>query len=193
MNYRHRLNQWISAMSLLSLSTLCSALPANNTEHNDTQLNAASSQSELVVFLVRHGEKNIGDNPSLTLEGKQRAEHLAAMLADNKLDGIYSTNYKRTQETAEPTALWQKLEIQSYDPRHLGDFSDALRAKTGRYLVVGHSNTTPALVSLLGGEPQGDIDDSNEFNRLYIVNIRHSKQGNKVTSVLLRYGAKSSL
>lgn len=189
MNYRHRLNQWISAMSLLSLSTLCCALPAYSTEHKDAQIKEASSQTELVIFLVRHGEKDTGDNPSLTAEGKQRAEQLAAMLANNQLDGIYSTDYKRTQETAGPSALKQQLEIQSYDPRHLEDFSDALKAKTGRYLVVGHSNTTTALVSLLGGEPQGDIDDSSEFNRLYILNIKHTKHGNEVTSVLLRYGA----
>jgi broad specificity phosphatase PhoE len=189
MNYRQRLNQWFSAMSLLSLSTLCCALPAYSTEQNETQLKGASSHTELVVFLVRHGEKSTGNNPSLTAQGQQRAEQLAAMLADNQLDGIFSTDYKRTQETAGPTALRQQLKIQSYDPRHLGDFSDALKAKTGRYLVVGHSNTTTALVSLLGGEPQGDIDDSSEFNRLYILNIKHTKQGNDITSVLLRYGA----
>jgi 2,3-bisphosphoglycerate-dependent phosphoglycerate mutase len=188
MKYRHRLVQWLSAINLLSLSTLCCALPAYSTEHNETQLKKTSSQTELVVFLVRHAEKGSGNNPSLTAEGKQRAEQLAAMLADNQLNGIYSTDYKRTQETAGPSALKQQLEIQSYDPRHLEDFSDALKAKTGHYLVVGHSNTTAVLVSLLGGEPQGDIDDSSEYNRLYILNIKHTQQGNQVTSVLLRYG-----
>jgi hypothetical protein len=43
-----------------------------------------------------------------------------------------------------------------------------LRAAEGRILVVGHSNTTPRLVGLIGGEHGTDIA-VDEYDRLYIV------------------------
>jgi 2,3-bisphosphoglycerate-dependent phosphoglycerate mutase len=61
-----------------------------------------------------------------------------------------------------------------------------MRAAGGRHLVVGHSDTTPELVGLLGGEPGPAIDEPSEYDRLYIVTIGAD---GAVTSVLLRYGA----
>ena len=53
--------------------------------------------------------------------------------------------------------------------------------------VVGHSNTTPALTELLGGDPGGPIEEKNEYDRLYIVSM--SAEG-RVSSTLLRFGEK---
>ncbi|MBB1270375.1 histidine phosphatase family protein [Shewanella sp. SR44-3] len=180
--------QIVLSMTALLISSLLIVASANSAPKIEAQVSEVAHTSELVIFIVRHGEKAKGDNPSLTQQGQQRAQLLATMLASNKLDGIYSTDYNRTQETAAPTALAQQQAVQSYDPSQLKQFSDSLKVKTGRFLVVGHSNTTTALVSLLGGEPQGDIDDSSEFNRLYILTITPAKNGAAVTSVLLKYG-----
>jgi hypothetical protein len=51
--------------------------------------------------------------------------------------------------------------------------------------VVGHSNTTPAAVELLGGEPGAEIDEADEYDRLYILTIATSGE---VSTVVLRYG-----
>jgi hypothetical protein len=52
--------------------------------------------------------------------------------------------------------------------------------------VVGHSNTTTELVTLLGGEPGTEIEESSEYDRLYILTINPSG----VTTLLLRYGSE---
>ena len=49
--------------------------------------------------------------------------------------------------------------------------------------MVGHSNTTPALVKFLGGDPGAAMDES-IYTRLYQVSIDDS---GKVRSVLLHF------
>jgi hypothetical protein len=53
--------------------------------------------------------------------------------------------------------------------------------------VVGHSNTTTELVTLLGGDPGTEIEESSEYDRLYILTINSSG----VTTLLIRYGSAS--
>ena len=57
-----------------------------------------------------------------------------------------------------------------------------LRSTPGRHLVVGHSNTTPALVELLGGDSGGPIDEA-EYDRFYVLTLH---PGGSVTTVVLR-------
>jgi hypothetical protein len=76
------------------------------------------------------------------------------------------------------------LEIDLYDPSDLYALARELNAKGGRHLVVGHSNTTPDLVEILGGVPGPAIVEETEYDRLYILTI--GKDG--VNTVLLRYG-----
>lgn len=148
------------------------------------QANEGSSES-LVVFLVRHAEKTDGGrDPELSESGQSRAAQLASMLRDAKISAVHSTNFRRTRDTAGPFAAQAKLEVKSYDPRKMQAFADQLRKEKGRHLVVGHSNTTPGLVKMLGGEPGEPIDES-EYNRLYMVTV--DDQG-KVATVLLRFG-----
>ena len=54
----------------------------------------------------------------------------------------------------------------------------------GRHLGVGHSNTTPRLVELLGGKPNSVINEG-EFDRLYIVTI---ERDGAASSVMMHYG-----
>ena len=56
-----------------------------------------------------------------------------------------------------------------------------------RILVAGHSNTTPKLVELLGGNPGPPIDEKTEYDRLYVVVLGAD---GAVTTTLLRYGAR---
>ena len=101
-------------------------------------------------YLVRHFEKQLAADPSLTETGKARAQALAEFFADKPLQRIFSTNYKRTMQTADPVAAQKALPIQSYDPNELAGFAE-LVSHLNHVLVVGHSNTTPELLSLLGG------------------------------------------
>ena len=145
----------------------------------------ATDEDFSMIFLVRHAEKlEGGDDPRLSAAGKQRAERLAGMLADAGITGIYSTDYARTRETAAPLARATDLGVTLYDPSEPTQFTEFLKKKPGRHLVIGHSNTVPDLVDRLGGTPGPDIDEESEYDRLYIV----TRDGvGKVSTVLLRY------
>jgi len=138
------------------------------------------------IFLVRHAEKTADkDDPALTNAGQQRAERLADMLKDTKITQIHSSDYTRTRDTAAPLAAKLGLDVQIYDPRDLPAMAERLKQSGGRHLVVGHSNTTPQLTELIGGEGGAPIIEATEYDRLYYVTI--GKDGD-VTTALLRFG-----
>lgn len=96
---------------------------------------------------------------------------------------MYSTNYKRTQQTAKPTATAKKLEILSYNPRELyaADFQKATVGKS--VLIVGHSNTTPAFVNkIMEATFLEDMADDDNAS-LFIVTIQGNNKDYKVLKV----------
>lgn len=140
-----------------------------------------------VVYLVRHAEKlDDSADPPLTAQGRERAQQLARTLADAGVTRILSSDYERTRSTAAPLAERLGLEVELYDPRDLPGVADLIRSAHGRYLVAGHSNTTPALVELLGGEPGTPIAEADEYDRLYVVVL--GPEG--TSTALLRYGPR---
>ena len=139
-----------------------------------------------VVFLVRHAERaeDGTSDPVISLPGWDRARLLAEMLSDAGLTEIHTTDYRRTRGTGRPVAEALDLEMQTYDPGDLTGFADRLRSTPGRHLVLGHSNTTPQLVSALGGEPGAPVQED-EYDRLYVVTLTDDG----ASTVLLRFGA----
>ncbi len=151
-----------------------------------TASNVNAQAEPTVVYLVRHAEKADGSaDPALTVQGITRAAVLADLLSDSGITHIYSSDFVRTRDTAEPLAGRLGLETLIYDPRDLVGMASRLRNTPGRHLVSGHSNTTPRLVELLGGDPHTAIDEASEYDRLYIVTLL---PGGGASSVLLRYG-----
>lgn len=138
-----------------------------------------------VTFLVRHAEK-AGDSkdPPLTAAGRQRAAALAALLGDAGIRQLYSTDFERTRETARPLAERLGVEVTLYDWDQMYALARQLQAPGTRSLVVGHSDTTPELVELLGGEAGAAIDEAAEYDRLYVLTRIASGE---TTTVLLRY------
>ena len=130
------------------------------------------------LYLVRHAEKELSaDNPKdppLTECGEQRAESLAAFLSSVDLEAIYSSDYLRTRNTAEPAARQKELELQIYDPKKLDDFSELLLKRKQDALIVGHSNSTPALAGLLLGQKLESMDES-IHDRIYQIIIYKDK------------------
>jgi 2,3-bisphosphoglycerate-dependent phosphoglycerate mutase len=111
------------------------------------------------IFLVRHAEKvtDGGDDPSLTPEGFQRAEELAYVLKNVKLDAIYDTPYKRTKLTVKPIADLLGREIQtipSLKKEDLTKFIDEaiVKHKGEKIIIASHSNIVPALIKLIRQE-----------------------------------------
>jgi phosphohistidine phosphatase SixA len=134
-----------------------------------------------IIYLTRHAEKlDTGSDPALTSAGQLRAQNIADLLKRANISSIYSTDYNRTQQTAQPLSTAIAVPVTSYDPNQLTSFASQLSNLSGNTLVVGHSNTTPELVNLLGGKATA-ISES-EFDRLYQVIIGDNGQ---VTTVLL--------
>lgn len=146
-----------------------------------------AQEAPVVLYLVRHAEKvDDSRDPELSPAGGVRALELARVLRDARISRVWSTDFLRTRHTAEPAASAAGLKVELYDPRDPVGFADQLRHLPGIHLVVGHSNTTPALVTALGGEAGPPIPDS-EYDRLYLLVY----QDGQVTTAQLRYGAPS--
>lgn len=150
---------------------------------------APASAESLMVFLVRHAEKaDTSRDPELSAAGRKRAEVLAHVLKDAEVGHVHVTGYKRTHATAAPIAAQAGVEAKEYKPADLVGFVSGMRSAGGRHLVVGHTNTLPKTIELLGGDPGFPIDEAAEFDRLYVVTIAAD---GKASTVLLRYGARS--
>jgi broad specificity phosphatase PhoE len=164
-------------LALLALPTLGTLQPAR----------LAAQQEAVVVYLVRHAERaeDGTDDPPISEAGRERAGILAHMLRDAGVTAIHTTDRKRTRQTGAPLAERLGLPFEVYATGDLPDFAARLLAAPGRHLVLGHSNTTPALVAALGGVAGDPIADA-EYDRLYVV-VVHPE--GLVTTSLLRYGA----
>ncbi|WP_321488768.1 phosphoglycerate mutase family protein [uncultured Hyphomonas sp.] len=139
---------------------------------------------DTTIYLVRHAEKQAGPDPDLTVVGRARAEILSQELQDAGLTEVWSTDTTRTKETAKPVSKRTGLPIQIYDASRQAAFAARLKATPGAMLVVGHSNTIPDLVGLLGGKPGAPIVEADEYDRLYVVTVTRGHTG----SELRRYG-----
>jgi phosphohistidine phosphatase SixA len=124
------------------------------------------------IYISRHAEKEISENkdPSLTKEGKERAEKLSLYLKDKKLKLIFSTNTIRTKKTAEPTAQIFNSTISIYDAKKPDLLCFEIKELRKNTLIIGHSNTIKDIVNTLNGKPFVDKDlEDNEYNKLFII------------------------
>lgn len=127
-----------------------------------------------IYYFIRHAEKDRKANtndPHLLSAGIQRANHWAKVLKNKNIEMVYSTNYKRTIETARPTAEQAHVKIELYEPNHL--YSKDFQQKTAgkNVLIVGHQDTTPLFINkILGKEKYKRIADD-ENSELYVVTI----------------------
>ena len=151
----------------------------------------AAAQEPTVVVLVRHAEKAAagGQDPELSEAGTARAGALAEALADAGVDAVVTTHLRRTQLTAAPLMRELKLApevVQAGGPDHAKAVADAARRHAGNtVLVVGHSNTVPAIVTALGAGPMDELCD-HEYSNLFVVVLR---PGEEPSLLRTRYGA----
>ena len=123
------------------------------------------------VYLVRHAEKHTDSkDPALTICGQARAEALATSLAGIKLAAVYATPYQRTRQTAAAVAKQQQLDVITYDPSQPELLVKQLTVLDKPVLVVGHSNTVPALVAQLSGIPVAPLTEQ-DYDLLYQVKL----------------------
>ena len=153
----------------------------------------AAAQTPTLVFLVRHAEKAAApaDDPPLTAVGEARARALAGALAHAGIGAIISTPYARTRGTAAPIAAQLGLTVETVPvaggvAAHATAVAETVRRHAGKaVLVVGHSNTIPAIAAALGAPRLPDLCDE-EYDQIYVVQLM---PGGEARFARARYGA----
>lgn len=159
-----------------------------------TSVRAFAQGVPAMVVLVRHAEKATvgGNDPSLSELGQVRAKALATALADAGVTSVITTTFKRTVETGEVLATAhnikaERVAIAGPTAAHVEAIAAAVRKHPGEVvLVVGHSNTIPAIVTALGGPKMPDLCDAN-YATMFVVHM--SADGKPAHVVRTRYGA----
>jgi len=107
------------------------------------------------------------------------------MLADANVKRIYISEVARTGQTAEPLASKLHIRPEVVPAKDIEGLVAKLRAGAPDdvVLVVGHSDTVPEIIKLLGGGSVPPIGDS-EYDRLFVATLTPP---NRATVVTLRY------
>ena len=153
------------------------------------------------VFLIRHAEREEEprQDPPLKKEGVARSQELARLLGNAGIKVIYTSQFARTKQTAEPlanklglTVAPISLKSNPTNPRQIAEESTSevvnkiLSGAGENVLVVGHSNSIPDVIKMLGGDVVPTIDER-KFDDLFIVTV-YAKGKAKVTH--MKYGAE---
>lgn len=154
-----------------------------------------AQRAPTTVILVRHAEKATAPaaDPALTETGQARAAALMAIARDAGVNAIITTQFARTRETARLAA--ESLHVTPEVARaggaaaqHAQDVARMVLAHAGGVvLVVGHSNTIPAIVAALGAPQPPPICDS-AYDDLYVVTVPASGPAHVIHA---RYGERS--
>jgi broad specificity phosphatase PhoE len=137
----------------------------------------SAAAAQTVVFAVRHAERAdaaspppnmAAADPDLSPAGHERAKSLAAMLKDAKIAAIFTSEFKRTVQTAEPLAKLLNAQIRQVPANNTAELVKRVRAVKGNVLVVGHSNTVPELIKRLGVTEAVQIGEQ-DFDNLFVV------------------------
>jgi broad specificity phosphatase PhoE len=130
------------------------------------------------IYIMRHLQRDAGADPSLNATGQANAARLAGWFGRDKPKAIFVTPYKRTRETVAALAARLGVTPREYDPRDTAKLVEAVRAEKGSVLIVGHSNTVPAIAHALGGAEAPELADD-DYGRIWIV-----KEGGKSVTVV---------
>jgi broad specificity phosphatase PhoE len=121
-----------------------------------------------------------GHDPSLSPAGLDRAQELRHVLGDAGIGTVFASMLQRTQQTAAPIAA--DLGVVPIVLPDAAATVAAVRAlaPSSVALVVGHTDTLPAIAAGLGGPALPAIAPT-EFDRLFVMSRRRLTR--------LRYGA----
>jgi broad specificity phosphatase PhoE len=135
------------------------------------------ASAQPIVVIVRHGEKAAsgGSDPDLSSAGRTRADALARILKDSGITAIFTSEFKRTQETAAPTATSAQVTPTVIAAEDTATLVAKLHQLNGNALVVGHGNTIPDIIKALGINTPINIPDDN-YSELLIVTLGDKPQ-----------------
>jgi broad specificity phosphatase PhoE len=142
------------------------------------------------VIVIRHAEKDVGADPSLTEKGQRRAKELVRVLGSVGIKAIYAANVKRAQQTAEPlqaSLKLPKLLDASQAPDKLA--KEVLEQHAGQtVLIIGQAPTIPGILQAFGVDAAEGRGVALAFDNLFILQARASA---KTKLLKLKYGESS--
>jgi 2,3-bisphosphoglycerate-dependent phosphoglycerate mutase len=130
-----------------------------------------------IVVTIRHGEKatDSGTDPELSSAGRARADALARILKDSGITAIFTTEFKRTHETAAPTAASAHVTPTVVAAKDTAALVAKLHQLNGNALLVGHGDTIPNPIKALGINTPINIPDD-DYSELLIVTLGDKPQ-----------------
>jgi broad specificity phosphatase PhoE len=175
--------------NVITLVLLLSALAVTACNNPSRPAPVVPSAPKLTtVFILRHAEKTAdGDNPPLTEAGMRRAQFLVRAVEDANVQAIYTTQFKRNRDTAQPLADRLGIPVTEV-PINLsspGDYGkqlakEILEKHSGEtVVVVSHITIIPTLIESLSGKAIDPIRDP-DYDNLFIVTIPASEPASLV-------------
>jgi broad specificity phosphatase PhoE len=136
-----------------------------------------AASAEPFVVIVRHAEKapSGGNDPDLAPAGRARADALARMLKNSGVTTIFASEFKRTQETAAPTAKSMGVAPTIVPAKDIAALVSKLHQLKGNALVVAHGDTIPNIAKALGIDTPIQIPDD-EYTELLVVTLGDKPQ-----------------
>ena len=138
----------------------------------------AVAQAQKLVVIVRHAERadggsmspNAQSDPELSAAGATRARKLAAMLGESGIAAIYTTEYKRTKDTAAPLAAKLHLSPIAIKADDTNALIESIKTTRGSdiVLIVAHTNTISNIIKAFGG-PEVTVPDGDYDNIFFVV------------------------
>ena len=136
-----------------------------------------TASAEPFVVIVRHAEKaaSSGNDPDLAPAGRARADALARMLKDFGVTTIFTSEFKRSQETAAPTAKSTGVAPTVVPAKDIAALVSKLHQLKGNALVVAHGDTIPNIARALGIDTPIQIPDD-DYTELLVVTVGDKPQ-----------------
>ena len=152
---------------------------------------APDAAAQQAVIVVRHAEKaDQTPDTALSARGRARAKALADLLRGAGVTHVITSEYRRSWETAAPLATALGLTVEQVPARDLPALVARLRAldRASIVVVVGHSNTIPPMLTVLGWPNTLDLREG-DYDNVFVL-APHPCQ--RASMVRLKYGQPSS-
>ncbi len=152
---------------------------------------ASHAAAQQAVIVVRHAEKaDQSPDTALSAKGRARAKALADLLRAAGVTHIITSEFRRSQETAAPLAKALGLTAEQVPARDLPALAARLHAldPASIVVIVGHSNTIPPMLAVLGWPNTLDLHDG-DYDDVFVL---APHPGQRASMVRLKYGQPSS-
>lgn len=147
-------------------------------------LDAISAQNsdfkKQIFYIVRHAEKDTGTNPAISIKGMKRAGDLYRVLKNKRIDLIMVSQYRRTGMTADSLRLYKNIDTVYYTADTTGELLfkkiKLFAGKAKNILIIGHSNTLPAIIRKAGVKDfRLNVIPDGEYDNLFIVKLQKGR------------------